>query len=131
MVVTAPDAAPPVESREALTSRWATSSASGRPLLLAAPGAPGVTVPWLRAQALNADRHAAALRPFRREEFGSGAAAPSEGHIGAANGLIQTLLNDLLRVTPRVATAVEIAMREPGQRIWTPPFRLIRREVSE
>jgi hypothetical protein len=55
------------------------------------PGAPGrtargrkppsrpVMLPWLRAQSINVTRHAAALRPFRREEFGTGAAIPSKG----------------------------------------------------
>ena len=35
--------------------------------------------PWLRAQSINVPRHAAALRPFRRDEFGTGAAAPDRG----------------------------------------------------
>ena len=35
---------------------------------------PSVLQPWLRAQSINVMRHAAALRPFRREEFGPGAA---------------------------------------------------------
>jgi hypothetical protein len=47
--------------------------------------------PWLRAQSINVTRHAAALRPFRREEFGTAAAAPSEGHIQAVNALMHGL----------------------------------------
>ena len=37
-------------------------------------------LPWLRAQSINVTRHAAALRPFRRDEFGTGAATPTEAH---------------------------------------------------
>ena len=47
--------------------------------------------PWLRAQAINARRHADAMRPFRREEFGTGAESPTDGHIQAANALLSTL----------------------------------------
>ena len=40
-------------------------------------GAAPVLLPWLRAQSINVTRHAAALRPFKRDEFGPGQAAPS------------------------------------------------------
>src|ERR1700732_2346022 len=69
--------------------------------------------PWLRAQSINVTRHAAALRPFRREEFGTGAAAPSEGHIQAVNGLIGSLRGDLLKVTKQVTEATAGAAQEP------------------
>jgi len=69
--------------------------------------------PWLRAQSLNVVRHAAALRPFRRAEFGTGPEVPSEGHIQAANALISTLRRDLFRSTRRVQGAVEEALAEP------------------
>lgn len=72
-----------------------------------------VLQPWLRAQAINVTRHAAALRPFRRDEFGTAAAAPTEAHIQAANALITALRNDLLRLTKRVSNAAEAAIREP------------------
>src|SRR5580658_4711618 len=61
--------------------------------------------PWLRAQAINVTRHAAALRPFRREEFGTTAASPSEGHIQAVNTLIGSLRRGLLKMSGRVTTA--------------------------
>src|ERR1700730_15004427 len=77
-----------------------------------AGGAP-VLLPWLRAQSINVTRHAAALRPFRREEFGTGAAAPSEGHIQAVNGLIGSLRGDLLKVTKQVTEATAGAAQEP------------------
>ena len=68
---------------------------------------------WLRAQSMNVARHAAALRPFRRDEFGSQASAPTEAHIQAANQLIVSLRNGLLKLTKRVAHAADAATREP------------------
>jgi hypothetical protein len=75
---------------------------------------PAVLSPWLRAQSLNVTRHAEALRPFQREEFGSGAEAPTEGHVQAVNELIAMLRPDLLKTTKRVTDAVEQSLREPG-----------------
>jgi hypothetical protein len=69
--------------------------------------------PWLRAQSINVTRHAAALRPFRREEFGGGAAAPSEGHIQAVNSLMGSLRRGLLKMSGRVTKAVAGAKAEP------------------
>jgi hypothetical protein len=63
--------------------------------------------PWLRAQSLNVTRHAAALRPFTREEFGTGAAIPSEGHIQAVNFLIIKLRQGLLQMSRSVTKAIE------------------------
>jgi hypothetical protein len=57
---------------------------------------------WSRSQALSVTRHAAALRPFRRGEFGDGPAAPSEGHLQAVNALIVALRQELLAVSGRV-----------------------------
>ena len=68
--------------------------------------------PWLRAQSINVTRHAAALRPFRREEFGTGAAAPSEGHIQAVNTLMSTLRRGLLELSKGVTEAVQAAQAE-------------------
>src|SRR5262245_11111835 len=74
---------------------------------------PSVLDPWLRAQAVNVTRHAAALRPFRRAEFGTGDAIPSEGHIQAVNRLIGSLRRGLLKMTERVTHAAEAASRNP------------------
>jgi len=74
---------------------------------------PEVLRPWLRAQAINVTRHAAALRPFRRTEFGGGPEAPTEGHLRAANELISTLRRDLFRVTRRTTAAVTAALAQP------------------
>src|ERR1700736_4411629 len=65
-----------------------------------------VLQPWLRAQSLNITRHAAALRPFRRDEFGTGAAAPTEGHLHAVNRLIGSLRHGLSEMAGTVVKAV-------------------------
>src|ERR1700679_3290219 len=70
---------------------------------------PPVLAPWLRAQSINVTRHAAALRPFRREEFGAGAAAPTEGHIQVVNKLIGRLRGGLMKMSKDVADAVGAA----------------------
>lgn len=80
----------------------------------AAGKAPAVLGPWLRAQSINVTRHAAALRPFRREEFGTGAAAPSEGHIQVVNKLISQLRTGLLKMSKNVTHAISAATEEPG-----------------
>ena len=82
-------------------------------------GAPASTAlpDWLRAQSVNAARHVSALRPFTREEFGIGSnlvAAPSEGHVQAANRLMQLLRRDLLNLTTRVEGAVDAALQSPS-----------------
>lgn len=68
---------------------------------------------WLAAQRINVTRHAAALQPFRREEFGTGIAIPSEGHIRAVNDLLAALRADLLGHTRRVAVAATEAQHRP------------------
>lgn len=69
---------------------------------------------WVRGQAVNVMRHAAALRPFRRSEFGTGPAAPSEAHVAAANALIRSLRSVLLRMTRTVGKAATRAELEPA-----------------
>jgi hypothetical protein len=76
--------------------------------------APDALVPWLRAQSVNVTRHAAALRPFRREEFGNSAAAPSDGHIQVVNELISKLRRGLLKMSRNVTLATVQATEEPG-----------------
>ncbi|WP_457337899.1 hypothetical protein, partial [Rhizobacter sp. P5_C2] len=82
----------------------------------AAPAAPAADVlqPWLRAQAINVTRHAAALRPFRSGEFGRDDAAPSEGHLQAVNALITSLREGLLAMTRSVGASARVAAREPS-----------------
>ncbi len=76
------------------------------------PAKASVLVPWLRAQSINVYRHSAALRPFKREEFGTGASAPSEGHILAVNDLMDKLRGRLLEMSKRVSTSAGAAIRD-------------------
>jgi hypothetical protein len=68
---------------------------------------------WLHAQAVNVTRHAAGLRPFTREEFGTAAASPTDGHIEAVNGLISKLRKRLLQMTAGVSRAAKEAIASP------------------
>ena len=80
---------------------------------LGAKRTPKVLKPWLIGQAINVRRHAQALRPFQRKEFGEDAAAPSEAHIQAVNELVGRLGAELLTRTERVAGATKAALRGP------------------
>src|SRR5687767_1052676 len=68
---------------------------------------------FLRAQVLNTDRHVAALRPFRSDEFGAGPASPSEAHIRAANELIAVLRQRLQALAGRVGSAAVASAAAP------------------
>lgn len=69
-----------------------------------------VLKPWLRAQALNLGRHTAALHDFQREEFGTGAEAPTEGHIQAVNQLLSRLRAGLIKRARRMNRLVRAAV---------------------
>jgi hypothetical protein len=69
---------------------------------------------WLKAQGVNVTRHAAGLRPFKRDEFGDSAASPTEGHILAVNQLVTTLRKSLLAMTQRVTRAASAATAQPS-----------------
>jgi hypothetical protein len=71
---------------------------------------------FVQAQALNATRHAAALRPFRKDEFGTGPASPSKAHIQAANTFIVELRSHLLRLAKGVRQAAQASERAPTTR---------------
>jgi hypothetical protein len=79
----------------------------------AAGASTAVMMPWLRAQSINVTRHAAALRPFRPEEFGTGSAAPTPGHLQAVNKLITGLRRGLLEMTGRVRKSAVATSKEP------------------
>ena len=85
-----------------------------RPQPKAAAAVTPVLLPWLRSQSLNVTRHAAALRPFRREEFGTGPASPSEGHIQVVNKLISALRRGLLKESKKVTVAAGVASEHPS-----------------
>jgi hypothetical protein len=69
---------------------------------------------WLQTQALNVSRHAAALRPFRKDEFGDGAEAPTEAHINGVNRLFERLHPGLRRMTGTVQRAARSAVTRPS-----------------
>jgi hypothetical protein len=73
------------------TASSASVSRNGDTKSLPTSSTQPVLRPWLRAQALNLARHTAALHDFRRDEFGTAAEAPSEGHILAVNQLLKRL----------------------------------------
>lgn len=92
----------------------ATPAAASEKRSTAGRGKGSVLSSWLRAQSINVNRHAAALRPFRREEFGGGPAAPSEGHLKAVNDLISALRRGLLKMSRHVTKAISHAQEEPS-----------------
>lgn len=93
----------------------ATETAESSPQQSKASAAPvQVMKPWLRAQSINVNRHAAALRPFRYDEFGKGAEAPTAGHIQAVNTLISGLRHGLLQMSQKVSKAAALTERDPG-----------------
>lgn len=77
-------------------------------------GAQGLLSSWLRAQSVNVTRHAAALRPFQNNEFGTGSAAPTVGHLQAVNSLMSTLRNSLLRMSRKVTASAASASQRPN-----------------
>ena len=95
-----------------LTTIAGKAPASGRQPK-AAGGPSPVLLPWLRAQSINVTRHAAALRPFKADEFGTGAEAPTAGHIQAVNQLITRLRSGLLKMSGRVSKATKATIAEP------------------
>jgi hypothetical protein len=91
--------------------RGASRSATPAAHRVKAPMLP-VYEPWLRSQAFNSARHAAALRPFAGGEFGTGIAAPSEGHIQAANTMIVRLRAELMKLNGPMRQAAAEATRK-------------------
>jgi hypothetical protein len=74
---------------------------------------PTVLSAYLTGQSLNVRRHLEALRDFRRDEFGTGLARPSEGHIQAVNQLLATLRRPLQREVAQLEDATTQALRQP------------------
>ena len=68
---------------------------------------------WLATQGINLQRHARSLRPFAKDEFGSGPQAPSEGHIEAVNRFVDSLRLKLIEAARWVEAATAAARREP------------------
>jgi hypothetical protein len=70
---------------------------------------------WLEAQHTNLLRHTAALRAFQRSEFGNGPETPTEGHIQAANRLIEKLRAPLESKAERIAERIAQSIDEPHE----------------
>jgi hypothetical protein len=68
---------------------------------------------WLVIQSVNLSRHARSLRPLAKDEFGTGPAAPSEGHIEAVNRFIDGLRAKLVESARWVEAAAAAARHEP------------------
>jgi hypothetical protein len=68
---------------------------------------------WLNIQSINLTRHAKSLRPFAKDEFGTGPAAPSEAHIEAVNRFIDKFRSKLVEMARWVDAATAAARREP------------------
>jgi hypothetical protein len=100
----------------------ATAERSSARRVRARPPKP-VLAPWIKAQSINLTRHAAALRPFRRAEFGDGGAAPSEGHIQAVNALMGSLRRGLIKMSDRVTKAAGAALAEPTTELLSETMR--------
>jgi hypothetical protein len=68
---------------------------------------------WLNIQSINLTRHARALRPFTRDEFGTSPAAPSEAHVEAVNRFIDRLRSRVTDGARWVEAAANMARRQP------------------
>ncbi|MBE2222226.1 MAG: hypothetical protein IAF02_11835 [Anaerolineae bacterium] len=69
---------------------------------------------FLYAQAQDARRNVTAVRPFRRDEFGSGAASPSASHIQAANQFMVQLREQLAGLVEGLDEMAETAVSTPS-----------------
>jgi hypothetical protein len=96
---------------EPVTTMQAESAPRQRPKTAGA--STSVMLPWLRAQSINVTRHAAALRPFRPDEFGTGAVAPTAAHLEAVNKLITGLSRGLLQMSGKVRKSAAVTSQEP------------------
>jgi hypothetical protein len=84
-----------------------SATGAGRPTRGAAVAAPRVLSSFTSSQPTNVRRHLVALRDFTREEFGTGVARPSEGHVQAVNTLLATLRRPLRGAVDDLEQAAE------------------------
>ncbi len=68
---------------------------------------------WLAIQSINVTRHAKSLRPFTKDEFGTGPASPSEAHIEATNRFIDHFRRQVIEMSRWVDAAAILARRQP------------------
>ena len=83
----------------------------------APPSGPGVAAPrplpaFVTGQAVNVRRHLQALRDFRRDEFGTSVARPTEGHVQAVNELLARLRGPLDRAVRELEEAAADLARD-------------------
>lgn len=71
---------------------------------------------FVRAQALDARRNVAAIRPFRLDEFGTGPASPSASHIQVASEFMMALRERLMGLVERLDEAAATAVAAPSPR---------------
>jgi hypothetical protein len=96
------------------TGRGRAVGAAARPGAVGAANRPTAVLPaYIAGQSLNVRRHLDALRDFRRDEFGTSSARPSEGHVLAVNDLLATLRRPLRTLTERLDEAAGRAARNP------------------
>lgn len=81
-----------------------------------APGAPELYSPgwFVRRTVANAVRYVRGLAPFREDEFGTDAAAPSPAHIRAANSLVEEVHRTLAQEVGQMRTLGEALRRGQG-----------------
>jgi hypothetical protein len=93
----------------------ASTSRTGRRPVPSAPagGDARLLDNWLSIQSINLVRHARSLRPFAKDEFGTGPAAPGETHIEAVNRFLDRLRSQVVEMARGVEAAATIARREP------------------
>jgi hypothetical protein len=92
-----------------------TAPAPTRPRPPGGTGAAPLLPAFARNQAVNVRRHLDALRDFRPEEFGTGLARPSQGHVQAVNQLLGRLRRPLERVVGEVEAGAARITRSGGQ----------------
>lgn len=64
---------------------------------------------WGNIQAINLCRHAKSLRPFTKDEFGTGPAATGEGHIDTVNRFMDKFRTQLIEQARWVDAAAQAA----------------------
>ena len=101
-----------------------STSPDSRTVRTGGDAAAPVLTAYIAGQSLNVRRHLDALRDFRRDEFGTGLARPSEGHIRAVNQVLATLRTSLRRVVDRLDEAAQDALKDPTPKATSRLLRL-------
>lgn len=70
---------------------------------------------WLKSQSTNLMRHAAGLRPFKKGEFGTSVASPTEAHRQAVNRVISRLRHSLLQSSKQLTAIEHRAIQQPSR----------------